>query len=82
MKSFNKFFLSYPGIFEPFKIKKGLTENEQDKRPIMPFDFLMFIEQLLLAQTRGLSHLALDLMIIYQSGLRFPSSYTMIPDAI
>lgn len=48
----------------------------------MPFDFMLLIEQLLFAQTRGFAHLALDLMIIYQSGLRFPSSFSMIPAAI
>ena len=76
MKYLNKFFEKYPGTFEPFKIKKDtIFENQRDKRPLMPYEFILMLDQLVKTRKRGFVHLALDLMIMYQSGLRFPSSY-------
>jgi len=40
----------------------------------MPYDFLSIIQMLLSTGDKNYCHIGIDLLIMFQSGLRFPSS--------
>lgn len=48
----------------------------------MPFEFIKALTKMMQTKIKGFIHFAIDLMIIFQSGLRFPSSMADIQDKI
>lgn len=48
----------------------------------MAKDFLLLYERLLKTNQKGFIHLAIDLMLIFQSGVRFPSSMSSLKEDI
>lgn len=78
----NKFYNRFPFKSRFTILKKKIEIIDTDKKVLMADELKQVVKELFKTSIIGFVHLAVDLMIIFQSGLRFPSSFTDITSKI